>query len=246
MREISTDAFILKRSRYGESDQIVVFYTLKLGKISAVAKGALRSQKRFGGRLEPFMLLCISLKQAENKELLFLQGCEIKERFRNILENLRRIAIAASGLEICREFTPDRVPDSNLFKEVKCFLEGLDSSSQVQEIFLRFKLKVLTLLGFQPRLETCGYCNERVRQDKRYYFNILDGGIVCRDCGRGIKLESETLAILTQLGTKDLKSVYSSFNKNILQEGNKVIDIFLSHTLGRQLKTQSLIKRLGM
>jgi DNA repair protein RecO (recombination protein O) len=47
-----TPAVILRTTPFGESDQIVTLYTLEFGKIRGIAKGAKRSRKRFGARLE--------------------------------------------------------------------------------------------------------------------------------------------------------------------------------------------------
>jgi DNA repair protein RecO (recombination protein O) len=49
-----TEAIVLRRFDYGESDWIVTFYTSDFGKIRGIAKGARRSQKRFANTLELF------------------------------------------------------------------------------------------------------------------------------------------------------------------------------------------------
>ncbi len=52
--QLSSEAIILQTTDYAEFDKIVSLYTKDFGRITGIAKGAKRSQKRFGSRLEPF------------------------------------------------------------------------------------------------------------------------------------------------------------------------------------------------
>jgi recombinational DNA repair protein (RecF pathway) len=66
MSSLSTPAIILRRIEYGDFDLILSFLTLEKGKLSAIAKSARKSTKRFGGILELFAaldILCSSKAQ---------------------------------------------------------------------------------------------------------------------------------------------------------------------------------------
>ncbi|HEV8244483.1 MAG TPA: recombination protein O N-terminal domain-containing protein, partial [Polyangiaceae bacterium] len=47
-----SEALVVRRVEYGDSDLVLGLFTQKLGRISALARGARRSQRRFGGALE--------------------------------------------------------------------------------------------------------------------------------------------------------------------------------------------------
>ena len=49
-----TEAVVLRVSDLGDYDRVVTLLTAQLGKVSAVAKGAKRSRRRFGAALSPF------------------------------------------------------------------------------------------------------------------------------------------------------------------------------------------------
>ncbi len=49
---IATEALLLRRVEYGESDLVLTLLTQKVGKVSALARGARKSSKRFGSALE--------------------------------------------------------------------------------------------------------------------------------------------------------------------------------------------------
>ena len=56
-----TRGIILRVNDYGESDKLVTFFSPDIGKATAIAKGAKRSQHRFVNKLELFTLLLLTL-----------------------------------------------------------------------------------------------------------------------------------------------------------------------------------------
>jgi DNA repair protein RecO (recombination protein O) len=53
----ATPAIVLRTRPFGESDKIVSFLTERFGKVTGIAKGALRSRKRFVNSLEPLAII---------------------------------------------------------------------------------------------------------------------------------------------------------------------------------------------
>ena len=52
----TTEAIVIGGHNLGEADRIISFFTRRLGKIRAVARGARWVRSRFGGTLELFTL----------------------------------------------------------------------------------------------------------------------------------------------------------------------------------------------
>ena len=59
----STEALLLRKTPYRDSDYILSLFTKKLGKINGIARNAKNSMKRFGARLEPFVHISVNLKE---------------------------------------------------------------------------------------------------------------------------------------------------------------------------------------
>lgn len=53
---VKTAAIVLHSRKWGEADRIVTFYTMRIGKLRGVARGARRLKSRLGGMIEPFTL----------------------------------------------------------------------------------------------------------------------------------------------------------------------------------------------
>ena len=65
MKRESDRAFLLRSVNFKESDKIVTLFLERMGKISAMAKGARKSWRRFGGALEPFSLFEVTVVQGK-------------------------------------------------------------------------------------------------------------------------------------------------------------------------------------
>ena len=57
----ATLALLLRRTPYRDADLVLSLFTEQLGQVSALARAARKSQRRFGGSLEPFHTLHLEL-----------------------------------------------------------------------------------------------------------------------------------------------------------------------------------------
>ncbi|HXK19309.1 MAG TPA: recombination protein O N-terminal domain-containing protein, partial [Polyangiaceae bacterium] len=85
---IATEALLLRRVEYGEADLVLTLLTQKLGKVSALARGARKSNKRFGGALEPMHTLAVELDERPGAELFSLLEAKLKVPRAKILSSL--------------------------------------------------------------------------------------------------------------------------------------------------------------
>ncbi|HEX5101745.1 MAG TPA: recombination protein O N-terminal domain-containing protein, partial [Polyangiaceae bacterium] len=68
----TTHALLLKRVEYGEADLVLTLFTERFGRISALARAARKSTRRFGGALEPMHTLEVALEERPKSELFML------------------------------------------------------------------------------------------------------------------------------------------------------------------------------
>src|SRR5512147_1565246 len=108
-------AVVLRTVDYGESDRVVTLLTRERGKVSAFARGARASRRRFGGALEPFTLLVAEARARSGSDLLGLESVSVERGFGGIRTDLARIACAGYAAELCRELVRDHEPHDELF-----------------------------------------------------------------------------------------------------------------------------------
>lgn len=192
----NTDAIVLKSINLGEADKIVTFFTRKYGKIQGVAKGARRVKSRFGASLES--LTCINLIYfgKEDTNLYKINSCDIIESFRKCRDDFDKLK---RGLFICDLVNSTlRELDINLkifdlFLNTLRTIEKTEDTEKLDMLIDIFSLKLLSAAGFAPKLNNCVYCNKaqhstlNTQNSNRIGFNILKGGVVCKDCLNGSK-----------------------------------------------------------
>lgn len=197
---LSTPALLLRTLPYRESDKILTLFTRERGKLGAIALGARRSLKRFGGALEPFALLQVELALRAGSDLARLERAEVARPNAAIGKDLVRMGQAATALELARELLPPEQPELALFDALARFLETLDVEGASLEGLVAFELVALEHAGLAPRLTACGVCGKPLPAGKAARFDPRRGGVVCRADGGGpVTLSGATVAALSAL-----------------------------------------------
>lgn len=169
---------------YRDSDRIVTLLTEDFGKISALARGARRSQRRFGGALQPYVLMNALFRPGRG-ELAHLERVTVDQSFHGILRSLEAIGAAGAALAVIRERVPEHEPEPAVFDSAVRVLDALNRGAPAEESLLSLQIRVLTILGFAPTLDRCVGCGKTPAQGRAASFDASRGGIVCRACGGG-------------------------------------------------------------
>jgi DNA repair protein RecO (recombination protein O) len=180
-----TDALLLRAVDYRDSDRILTLFTADRGKLSAIARGAKNSRRRFLGALEPYTLIQVELEAGKN-ELFTLKRAEIVRVFPAVLSDLARMEVAAAALMLLREAHAVHVPDAQAFVSALQFLTLLDHEPDpMRAALLAYAMRVLALAGLAPRLSTCGRSEQSVPEGKAAYFDPVLGALIGKRFGGG-------------------------------------------------------------
>lgn len=179
MEEVITNAFVLRSRNYGESDRILVLLSEDLGKISAIAKGARRSVRRFaGGALEPFQELNVRLDRKPQYSLAFLHESRVVGSNAALASNLDAFAWASYLTELTEVMTADRDPCRDLYTLYKDVMGRLGREF-TEPLAHHFVLGLLERSGWAPDFEICGICSEPVTDGSRPILDSRGSGVVC-------------------------------------------------------------------
>ena len=102
MALVTTKAIVLKSMRWGEADRILTFYSLQLGKVRGIARGARRMKSRFGGMLEPFSSINLTFFNKRNDSLGSISHIDSLESFSPLRESLEQIWAASRMVALGR------------------------------------------------------------------------------------------------------------------------------------------------
>lgn len=206
---------VLRTIRLGEADRIVTLLTERHGKVRAVAKGVRKTKSRIGGRLEPLVHVSVMLyerRQASSlrdgaSQLDVITQVEAIENFRDVREDLDRLAKATALLEASDQVAQERHANARLYQMLLGALRALtahDSPLLVPAFFL----KLLSMEGSHPMLDGCASCGEE-SPAALTAFEIGQGGLLCRVCAhRGavvaVAISTEALALVRRVLGGDL------------------------------------------
>src|SRR6185503_14079906 len=106
-----TRALVLRATEYAESDLVLSLFTESLGRVSALARAARKSRRRFGGALEPMHTLRVHLEERARAELLGLRDASIDVARLRLPSDLDRMTAAGKALGWIRRAAPPRVAE---------------------------------------------------------------------------------------------------------------------------------------
>jgi DNA repair protein RecO (recombination protein O) len=152
MLEERTPAIVLRGRPHGESDKIVTFLTKDWGKVTGIAKGAKRSQRRFVNVLEPFTHVQLRFRPSRPHhadELAFIFGCDLRQSFRGPSRDLQRFALASYCSELIDVMVTGQEAGEEIYALLLDSLQGLETTDPISPAFLpTFELLLLTHTGY--------------------------------------------------------------------------------------------------
>jgi DNA repair protein RecO (recombination protein O) len=184
VQPLTTTALVLRLVDYGESDRIVTLYGRSVGKVSALARGARASKRRFGPGLALFALGTATLVERRGAELWRLDAFESLRDFSTLARDLGRFAHASYAVELIRELCPPHEVHEAIHDLGAWFLGVLGEGEPRPELLRCFELKLLAELGFAPALDRCAACGGADLDQAGQVFDLRRGGVVCRACSR--------------------------------------------------------------
>lgn len=240
----ATLAIVLRSRPFGESDKIVTLLTENFGKITGIAKGALRSRRRFVNSLEPFSLVNLHFQDRAHSDLVFILGAELMHGFRHLTSNLESISHASYIVEITDGLTGERDENLAVFQHLRHGLSSLDANGTSLRFLTIFELKLLKLTGYQPVLDACRCCgHDRLAEiSARWHFSAADGGIVCEGCARArretLPLGPMAVEILTglQLETGALPDTIA-LPFPVVKELRSALMYFIQYHVAKEIKS---------
>jgi DNA repair protein RecO (recombination protein O) len=242
---MEADVIVLDTTEHGESDLIVTFFGKQTGRLSAIAKGAKRSKKRFVNKLEVFSFLHISCQQKNGRNLAFLSEAELYSSFVNLRQHINLYTTAS----IIREFlilgVKDQQPDLQLFRLSIWAFNRLDQRQPEKTVLVLFLIRYFSIIGYCPDLQVCGGCEKKVNTGLRYSFFSSSGQLFCSLCGQrekitpgpGLPLSHGTIKLLQMAQNIPLERLHRMRLSGVILKESMT----LFHCFARQIFQKDII-----
>lgn len=168
-------------SDYGESDRIVRLLTPEHGRVSALARAARRSTKRFGGALDPGSRVDAALRPGSGS-LWHLDEAALIDGRLGARRDLGLVGLLGYATELCAGLAREHHSEPRLFGllDMAGLLLGAMSGPPGALFRLALEAKALTFAGFQPALDRCAICDLAIEDPMM--FSPVGGGAVHLAC----------------------------------------------------------------
>ena len=234
MGTIKMSGIIIAENNLGDYDKMLTMLTPGLGKISCVAKGARRQRSAL---LAGTQFLCFGeYLMYKGANTYNINSCETIEGFYNLRTDLDKLNYAVEITKIIRDVTEE---NENCYRILQLFLNTLYTLSETDKepelILSTFKMKLLCILGFTPRITECTNCKQK---ENLRYFSLKDNGFKCETCGKQdkscISMSESTTNAIKYIIMAPPKKLYSfNLKDQSLEELKLISKLYFNEKIGK-------------
>lgn len=205
MASENATGIVLRCVDFSETSKIVTLFTLELGKLGALAKGARRLKSSFEVALDVLSVCRIGVLRKPRAELDLLTEALLIERFDGLRHNLDALYASYYVAEILDSLTQPHDPHPLLFDATVETIRRLSAGDDRLLQLVRYQWTLFTELGYGPNLAECGSCGDQVPAKRNVSFSVSAGGVVCENCSPRLRdvrvLEGGSLQALRLLSS---------------------------------------------
>jgi len=144
----TTEAILLRRSRFGETSLVLVWLSPSLGKVRTAARGAGRKDSKLRGRLDLFYHAEIHFAHGRKSDLHALREVRLIETWDGLRADYTRLLAASYFAELCDLLSEPAHGSPGLFELLKRALGHLDVKRPTRRSLLFFEEEACRILGF--------------------------------------------------------------------------------------------------
>jgi len=175
------------------------------------------------------------------KTLKTLRDGEVIDHFEHVSEDLERYAYGLHLMGVIYHFAQHDHDHEKLFQFLLKIMKVLNTNNQFEAYVIMTELKLLYLLGVQPLLKHCVFCEST----SHLSFSVKDGGMVCQEHGGKITYEAAIIKDLMYLYYFDTqKQTMKEIEKSHLIQLRKLIDAYYAYHLNFKSKSRQMITEI--
>ncbi|WGX76809.1 DNA repair protein RecO [Paraclostridium bifermentans] len=226
---VNTQGIVLRSARYKENDLILTIFTRKLGKISAIAKGAKRNKSSLLSSSQVFSYSNFTLKKQGN--MYRVSQSETIKNFYDIAYDIEAFSYATYITSLVDGSIYENQTNNRLFVLLAQTLYLYTQNEVDKEYITRaFELKFLDYTGFKPIVNRCVNCN--TTNLKSSVFNVDEGGILCEKCKANhvynFKIDSTTIKLMDYIFRNDILTCSKAkVSKYLVNELTKILKVYV-------------------
>jgi DNA repair protein RecO (recombination protein O) len=245
-RSYQTEAIVIKKTKLGEADTILTFFTPRLGKIQGFAKSLRKPKSKLAGHLELLTYSQVSFARGRNIDTI--TGSQTINGFLPLRNDLWLASCGAYVAELVNQFTAEREENRAIFDLLLATLERLGAETDKELVLRYFELHLLESAGYRPQLRQCTACHREL-EPVANYFNAAAGGLLCPACGQekgasALSLNAQKVLRLLQASPEFSEVSQVRVDAPLTREIDEVLGGYVRHLLEREVKSAAWLNAL--
>lgn len=176
-----TQAVVLRRADYRESDRVLTLLTPGRGRVEVLARGCRKPKSPLLAACELFTLGDYVLYKGRGHEVL--TSCQVTESFYAIRTDYERLSLAAimlAAADIAAQ--PEQEQRHLMILLVRSLTRLAEGQLHPEAVLTAYLLHFAALQGIKPRLNHCVVCQTPFEPQERAWLDAPAGGLVCSRC----------------------------------------------------------------
>jgi DNA repair protein RecO (recombination protein O) len=245
-RNYQTEAIVIKKTKLGEADTILTFFTPRLGKIQGFARSLRKPKSKLAGHLE--LLTYSQVSFARGRNLDTITGSQTINGFLPLRNDLWLASCGFYVAELVNQFTAEHEENRAIFDLLLATLERLGTETDMELVLRYFELHLLEGAGYRPQLRQCANCHREL-ETAANYFNAAAGGLLCPTCGQekaatALSLNAQKVLRLLQASRDFSEVARVRVDAPLAREVSDVLGGYVRHLLEREIKSAAWLEEL--
>jgi DNA repair protein RecO (recombination protein O) len=246
-REYQTEAVVIKKTKLGEADTILTFFTPHLGRIQGFAKSLRKPGSKMAGHLELLTHSAVSFSRGRGN-IDTIIGAQTINAFLPLRSDLWLTSCGLYAAELVHQFTAEHQESLPLFRLLLATLERLCHEDNKELVLRYFEMNLLESAGYRPQLRECVACHKALEPTTNY-FSPAAGGLLCSACNLdqpfSYALSVNAQKVLRLLQGYDFSATAGvNISGGLVREIENVIGGYLKYILERELKSAAWLDTL--
>ncbi len=236
MAYTSTQAIVLRRADYRESDRVLTLLTPGRGRVEVLARGCRKAKSPLLAACELFTLGEYVLYKGKGHETL--TACTITDSFYAIRTDYERLSLAAIMLAAAEVVAqPEQEQQHLMILLLRSLTRLAEGTHQPEAVLAAYLLHFAALQGVKPRLNHCVACETPFAPGEQAWLDAAAGGLMCRRCQRehaaGTHLDAATVQWLRDVLSAGIEKTETTLQRYPVLQLKRYVEFALDRRLPR-------------
>ena len=199
--DLRTEAIVLHRTKYGETDRILILLTPE-GRKSCVAKGVRKEKSKLAGGIEMFTVSDVVIHESEKSDMGILTSAKMLKNYMGIVADLDRFELGSKIIKMTNNISSN-IDSPEFFSLVKQCFWALDKNLNRDLVESFFLLNLMRISGEEVNLhrDTNG---DKLDVDARYTWDTVENALRIEPSGN---IFSDHIKLMRIMLSSPLKTV---------------------------------------